>query len=276
MTYNDVEFIDFRNRHSIFCRRQQFINKNQHRHAYYEIELVFDGKGKHIINGHTYHETPGDIFLMRLTDIHEFIMEDGCEHWVVEIPPATLPDDIAKLMVNAEGDLFTHLNDEDYRRAKEIYLMIEGLNNKNDNFYVLSKMHLVSYFIMFILEKVENKIPEKYSRINIQLREIITYIQNNLFEDLTVTNIASKFYVSKEYLSSFFKKNTGVTLNSYIRKARLSHAANLIVTTDKKMIEICEMSGFNSLPTFLRTFKSEYGMTPSDMRSNYINKREGK
>jgi len=265
----DIEFIDFRNKHSIFCRRQKFVTKNQHCHAYYEIEIIEKGVGEHIINGNKYRETPGDICLMRLTDFHEFDMEEPGEHWVIEIPPATIPDDIAKLMVFAESDIIAHLNEDDFMRAKMLYQMVEECNNKNDVFYEKTKMHIVCTLILFILGKAEKNFSEKCSKNNIQIREIIAYIQNNLFEDLSAASIASKFFISKEYLSTFFKKNTGITLVSYIRKTRLSYASKLVVTTDKKMLEICELSGFNSLPTFMRAFKSEYGMSPTEMRQEY-------
>lgn len=274
MAYDDIEFIDFREKHSIFCRRQQFVNKNQHCHAYYEIEIAVKGEGKHIINGQNYRETEGDIFLMRLTDFHGFIMERAGEHWVIEIPPSTIPDDIAKLMELAEGNIITHLNAEDFARAKELFVMIEECNGKNEVFYEWKRMYLTCSLILFILERSEKNFSERYSERGLQIREIITYIQDNLFEDLSTASIASNFFISKEYLSKFFKMNTGVTISSYIRKTRLSYASKLIVSTDKKMIEICEISGFNSLSTFLRTFKKEYGTTPTEMRNNYLNKKK--
>lgn len=274
MGYNDVEFIDFRNKHSIYCRRQEFISKNQHRHAYYEIEIVVKGKGKHVINGHKYDESVGDIFLMRLTDFHEFEMAESGEHWVVEIPPATIPDEVVKLMTLVENDIIVHLDETDFNRIKEMYLMLEGCNDKNDIFSENQKMYLACSMILFIIQKAEKNFAEKCSQKNIQIREIIEYIQNNLFEDLSVAKIAEKFFITKEYLGAFFKKNTGISLVAYIRKARLSYAAKLVVTTNKKMIEISEMSGFNSLPTFMRTFKSEFGMTPTEMRKEYIMKNK--
>ena len=164
MLYNDIEFIDFRNKHSIFCRRQKFLNKNQHRHAYYEIEISVAGQGRHIINDHEYKICAGDIFLMRLTDSHEFEMECQGENWVIEIPPATIPDEIAKMMVLAEGDIVTHLNEEDFQRAKALYLMIEECNNKNDIISETMKMHLVCSIILFIMERTEKNFAEKCMR----------------------------------------------------------------------------------------------------------------
>lgn len=268
MKYNDVEFIGLSN-NSIYCKRQKFISKNQHWHAYYEIELVVDGKGEHIINGHTYRETEGDIFLMRLTDFHGFIMERESEHWVVEIPPAIMPDEIAQLLVLSEGDIITHLSPKDFSRAKELFFMIEECNNKNDPFHEMQRMHLMCALVLFILEKVGDNFPEKCLRNNVQIREIISFIQDNLFANLSIADIAAHFFISREYLSTFFKKNTGITLVAYIRKAKLAYASKLVVTTNKKIIEIAEAAGFNAISTFIRDFKKEFGISPTEMRQRY-------
>lgn len=269
----DVEFIDFRDKYSIYCRRQRFVNKNMHCHAYYEIELAVNGVGEHIINNETYHEAPGDIFLMRLMDVHSFNMESESEHWVIEIPPSAIPEDVIKMITIADGNIITHLSVQDFVRAKELYMMIEECNGKSDVFCEKMRMYMTVSLIMLILKNVDDNMSEKLAERNIQIREIITYIHDNIFEDLSISNIAAKFFVSKEYLSAFFKKNVGITISSYVRKTRLSYAAKLIVSTNKKIVEICEMSGFNSLPTFLRTFKNEYGITPTEMRqgSRYMN-----
>ncbi len=268
----NIELIDFTmSKGVISCVRKEVIGKAPHWHTYYEIELVEKGKGTHIINNETYEETAGDIFIMRLTDFHELQLKEKALHLAVEVPPGLLPDDIAKMMMLVDRNIITHLNDEDFKKAKAMYLMIEERENSNDVINELSKLHLTCALMLFILERVEKDISEKCSQTNIRLREIITYIQENLSSDLSITNIAKNFYVSKEYLCTFFKKNTGVTIFSYIRKVRLNRAVELLATTDKKIIEICELAGFNAMSTFMRDFKKEFGMSPSEMRQSSEN-----
>lgn len=274
MIYDDIEFIDFRNRHSICCRRQEFVSKNQHWHAYYEVEIAISGNGKHVLNGTEYKDEEGYVSLLRLGDIHGFDMENASEHWVIEIPPAILPDEATKFMALVDGNITVKLNAEDFKRVKELFFMIEEGNEKNDAFNEQMKIQLSCSLILFLLSRTEKNFSKRCTEKNIQIREIIAYIQDNLFGDLSEATIASKFFISKEYLCSFFKKNTGITLGSYIRKARLNYAAKLVVTTDKKMLDVCELSGFNSLPTFLRGFKKEFGMSPSEMRQNFLNKEK--
>lgn len=268
MRQTDMEFIDFKHKHpnTIYCHRQKFMGKNSHRHAYYEIELIVNGSGTHIINGNAYEERTGDIFIMRLTDFHEFVHTKETENWVIEIPTSYVSGDIANMMMQVNGDIVTNLTNGDFEKAKSIYCMIEEVKDKKEKFYDLLKQHLTLSLILFILDRTDKNISKSASNDE-RLYAIIEYINANIAQpELSINSIAAKFYISRSYLSAFFKKNMGITLSAYLRKIRLSNAAMQLASTNKKVMDISADSGFNSLTTFLREFKKEYGISPSDMR----------
>ncbi len=268
MRQTDMEFIDFKHKHpnTIYCNRQKFTSKNSHRHAYYEIELIVNGSGTHIINGNAYEERTGDIFIMRLTDFHEFVHTKETENWVIEIPTSYVSGDIANMMMQVNGDIVTNLTNGDFEKAKSIYCMIEEVKDKKEKFYDLLKQHLTLSLILFILDRTDKNISKSASNDE-RLYAIIEYINANIAQpELSINSIAAKFYISRSYLSAFFKKNMGITLSAYLRKIRLSNAAMQLASTNKKVMDISVDSGFNSLTTFLREFKKEYGISPSDMR----------
>ncbi len=268
MRQTDMEFIDFKHKHpnTIHCHRQKFMGKNSHRHAYYEIELIVNGSGTHIINGNAYEERTGDIFIMRLTDFHEFVHTKETENWVIEIPTSYVSGDIANMMMQVNGDIVTNLTNGDFEKAKSIYCMIEEVKDKKEKFYDLLKQHLTLSLILFILDRTDKNISKSASNDE-RLYAIIEYINANIAQpELSINSIAAKFYISRSYLSAFFKKNMGITLSAYLRKIRLSNAAMQLASTNKKVMDISVDSGFNSLTTFLREFKKEYGISPSDMR----------
>ena len=268
MRQTDMEFIDFKHKHpnTIHCHRQKFMGKNSHRHAYYEIELIVNGSGTHIINGNAYEERTGDIFIMRLTDFHEFVHTKEAENWVIEIPTSYVSGDIANMMMQVNGDIVTNLTNGDFEKAKSIYCMIEEVKDKKEKFYDLLKQHLTLSLILFILDRTDKNISKSASNDE-RLYAIIEYINANIAQpELSINSIAAKFYISRSYLSAFFKKNMGITLSAYLRKIRLSNAAMQLASTNKKVMDISVDSGFNSLTTFLREFKKEYGISPSDMR----------
>ncbi len=265
---NNIDLKELREKDMISTKHNEYIfdKMNKHLHSYYEIELVLDGEGVHLINDHKYDERPGDVFIMRLNDFHEFQLVRKGDHLVVEIPVKCIPRDIEEFLEYVDGNIFVHMNDEDFNQARTIYNMIDAISKDSGAFEKAQKTYLVSGLIMFILSRLDDNASERYSEANLRLREIISYINKNLKEDLNAKTLSSRFYISKGYLESFFKKRTGVTLNGYIRKLRLEAAQELLINTDKSVTDICEEVGFNSIPTFFRVFKNAYGESPTNIR----------
>lgn len=104
---------------------------------------------------------------------------------------------------------------------------------------------------------------EKYSPI---VEKTVIYIWNNLQEPLTLSSIAKVQSVSKEYLSSIFKKETGKTLTSFIRDARIENAIRLLKSTNLQIQTISQLSGILDFQYFSKQFKKVTGKTPKEYR----------
>lgn len=93
------------------------------------------------------------------------------------------------------------------------------------------------------------------------ISDCIHYINVHLHERLKVDTIAKHLGFSKDYLSSLFKKTTGITIHQYIIKKKLE-SAKLMLIKDTPFNEICFSLGFCSESHFIECFKKEYGITP--------------
>lgn len=98
--------------------------------------------------------------------------------------------------------------------------------------------------------------------------EIKAYIKENLSDvNLNVNDLAARFHFNPAYLSSMFRKNTGVKLLDYINKVRIDEAKRLMLENPALSIEqVTEMTGFGNSRTFRRIFKSLEDMSPSQFR----------
>ena len=72
------------------------------------------------------------------------------------------------------------------------------------------------------------------------------------------------------HLNRSVKKYFGVTVTEYINSLRLDHAAKLLRTTDKKIVDIALESGFESVPYFNKIFKQNFLVTPHVYRNKCI------
>ncbi|MBE7011432.1 MAG: helix-turn-helix domain-containing protein [Ruminococcaceae bacterium] len=265
-----IELIEMHNASSIRTDRRCISGYKLHWHTFYEVEIAVRGKGKNIINGTPYDERMGNVSVMRLNDFHELRLEEECEIFHVQIPVFYIPDEIVNMLTIIEGGILTNIEGEKLEIIKNLFYALEKFSEENDYFHERIKKHIACSMILFILDNIDSDMKERCSLSNVRLREMISYIQANFALENLVDEIAANFYIGKQYLLQFFKKHTGITLVSYIRKIRLNYAARLLITTNKKISDISEESGFNSLSTFMRNFKSEYGVLPVDMRNNYV------
>lgn len=98
------------------------------------------------------------------------------------------------------------------------------------------------------------------------IRSCIEYISNNFTHPLKIKQIADNIGLSEKYLSSLFKKETGMSLVNYIEKVRLQEACRMLVYTDYSYGEISDSLCFSSQSYFIKVFKRCYGLTPLKYR----------
>lgn len=99
-----------------------------------------------------------------------------------------------------------------------------------------------------------------------RIEEIVTYIDLNFQEKITLKDLTSRFFVSKYYLCHSFKEITGMSITEFISRKRLAESKKLLKTTGHDIRAISEMVGFNNASRFISLFREKYGVTPKTFR----------
>ncbi|MBO9608457.1 MAG: helix-turn-helix domain-containing protein [Paenibacillaceae bacterium] len=94
----------------------------------------------------------------------------------------------------------------------------------------------------------------------------IDFIGQHYKRDLSLDEIAASVFLSPRYLSAIFKHDTGLTVFDYITKLRMETATHYLVSTQMKIQDIAAAVGYNTVQSFLRFFKMNFGMTPLEFR----------
>jgi len=105
------------------------------------------------------------------------------------------------------------------------------------------------------------------ARHDIHFRNILTYIDEHLHDDLSIQDISKQWFIHPNYLSSLFRKTLGITFSKYLTDKRLNRACELLRTTDLAVSEVAERSGYRDYFYFARLFKKQIGCTPSEYRN---------
>jgi len=102
-----------------------------------------------------------------------------------------------------------------------------------------------------------------------RLGGLITWIRENLDEDLSVPKLAEKAHMTERTLARAFLAETGETPARFVERLRVDHARTALAGTDRLAETIAARSGFGSMERMRRAFKKHLGVLPSDFRARF-------
>ena len=108
---------------------------------------------------------------------------------------------------------------------------------------------------------------ETGERIYDKVSEIARYINHHYMEDVSLSALAKRFYMTPSYLSRIFHQVMQVSYSEYLIQVRIRHAAQLLLHTEEKITEIALASGFHSDNHFCKTFRRVMGCSPRKYRT---------
>ncbi len=98
------------------------------------------------------------------------------------------------------------------------------------------------------------------------LQRIVSLMQSNLEEPLSARTLATRSGVSLRQIQRMFRQYYGATLTNYYLRLRLAHAREQVLHSPHSLTEIAVASGFTSPAHFSRSYRAQYGRSPSSDR----------
>ena len=136
----------------------------------------------------------------------------------------------------------------------------EWLDRVSFNMLTESVDHTAERF-GYLLDILQEHTDRRYSR---KVREAMAYIREHYTEDVGLNETAASLDVSPIYLSHLFKKEAEITFSAYITRLRIEKAKELLRQGDRKIYEISELVGYQTVQYFTKVFKKETGKTPGE------------
>jgi len=254
-----------------------------HTHHFLEISLIKQGHGTYLIDDKVYVAKPGDVFILNNQEKHLLTVES-------DIP-------LVNVVIHFEPR-FIWSNDEFLFDSKYLNIFY---NRSLDFENVITHNTTLVGQINDLFEDIENEFMKKYAEyelivkakfLNILallvrhygnanaslpynqkekviIQKVINFIDLNYNKSVTLDDIAKIAHMNPSYFSTFFKKYNGVSPSKYITQKRIHYAKELIKTSDKSMLEIALLCGFNNSTNFNICFKKATGFTPSQYKHTH-------
>ncbi len=235
-----------------------------HIHKELELLLITSGEIEVTINSRTHILKEGDISFALPNTIHAYKTCTGNDHMLIIFNGDLLP---------LHKNTFTsYKSSTDYISGSvvppEVYTCLQKIydeTQKENNSGVIAGYLYVAVSRLLPLLKL-NKI-QKDAGGNL-IEHILSYIQSNYLNPLTLSSIAADLDISPFHLSRVFSGNIGLRLDKYINELRVNYANHLLWSTDKPITDIAFECGFDTLRTFNRAYRDIMSVTPREYRKN--------
>ena len=253
-----------------------------HWHNEFEYGVILEGHMIYVFPEYAIELGPGDCIFVNANRMHytKKQSDETVSMYTLAFPPSLICSDNQSviyqkyILPETEPDFPALQIKEDSDAGRQIHQLLQKIYDNRDmaygfELYMLSRVFRLWLETLFYLQSTD--LSHYLSTVaankkeSAAIKSALSYIQAHYDEKLTVEDIASAAYISRNtcfrYFQSYFGKSPLEVLNEH----RLTVAASLL-SGDKPITEIAFSCGFGSSSYFARTFKAKFGMTPQKYR----------
>ena len=251
-----------------------------HKHTFFEIVFILEGRGAYIINGQHHTYAKDDIFVIIPEHGHYTVVEvittfvfiRFSHNTLLERTPArvTEPEWIYRLeyIFANQHKLCDHPGKQTKTllRALVVTLVDESGRRHHSDSALISQ--LIMTLLMVTIREIDHLPMPVASPGKSAVRSITDYIHSNIREPgkLKIESIARHVNMSKNYVSEFFRKHSAQNLQQYIQQYKLSLVEERLLASDLTLSEIAFEFGFAGESHLATTFKKHRGYSPAKFR----------
>lgn len=236
-----------------------------HWHDEFEIIYVRSGFLTVSISGESYIGKTGEAFVVSPGNLHLMGSQTGTVDYYTFLFPLKyisfrtddmLDEKLLEPLNSGHLMICPRVKDTAKELCEQLIKIYEAKNDESES-KITTQVRTKIILLQFILEMWERGfvIENDKSGRNTVEKEMISYIQQNFMEKISLKEFSEQFHLSEKYISRYFKEHFHITLSQYITHLRLEHAKQLLQDTDTPVTEIAMQSGYQNVSYFIRSFK---------------------
>ncbi|XCP84009.1 AraC family transcriptional regulator [Roseburia hominis] len=230
---------------------------------------VLDGEGKVTYKHKTYHISAGECVFI---DCHKpFSHETSIANfWTLQWchffgPSLSLIYD--KYLERGGRAVFKPNDISQFSKVLDSIFQIASSNDYIRDMRINERLSALLTLLM--AESWHKKEQDRKAQSKQSVMPVKEYLDNHYSEKITLDDLSREFYISKNYLTRVFKEQFGMSIKEYLQVVRITHAKQLLRTTNKTAEEIGIECGFGALYYFSRVFKDIEGVSPTFYREKW-------
>lgn len=242
--------------------------REKHWHTSIEIFAVLDGSLSFFLNEEEHPLKAGELIIINPNEIHSIHAPKRNKTVVLQIPLRQFED-----YFTAQRFIRFSFKDVECQNVSSIWALIKNMyeayidRESGYEFRVRALFYEILYQLVTVYREDQAQEREiRHSRRLDALSKITTYMREHYQEDLKLSEVASTFGYSAEYLSRMFRKYAMVNFKTYLQDIRMAYAYRDLLNTDATISQIALEHGFCTSRSFSKEFQKRYGILPSKMR----------
>lgn len=247
---------------------------NMHIHDCNEIYYSISGGKQFLIDDRFYNFHPGDIFFINQFESHHLSQIDSEKHEriILCISPeyllqlSTPYTDLSYCFAHRNTN-FGHKISLTPKEQKHFHYYIHKITSATGFGQDVLEQSAFLELMVFLNKtftyscKHDPLSHETDSSNYEQINEILSYMNQNITDDLSIKKLAGHFFISTSYLCKLFKSETGTTIHQYITAKRITLAKSLLIE-GHRVSNVCALCGFQDYSNFFKTFTRYVGISP--------------
>ena len=245
-----------------------------HYHDFNKIIIFLSGDVTYLIEGKSYKLKPWDILLVGKNDIHMPVISPDLsyERIVLWLNPVYLEEhnknncsllNCFSLASERKLNLIRTNKMDILTLRQNLTELEEAVKDTTFGSEILKNALFIQLIVKINRLFLEMETDKRLEDITYdpRIEKVLSYINGNLDQELSIELLAKEFYLNKYYLMHLFKQETGYPLYGYIQKKRIMKASDLI-KRGMQAGEVCSLCGFGDYSSFVRAFKKEFRLSP--------------
>lgn len=256
-------------------------------HWHEETEIIFLVSGKFSVDiNMTKYKLKGPAMLfVGSGDIHSIAGEPGCRENAVVFDMKMLSFEhldgvqiqIIKPLLD-KGMHFPFILTQSSGIWKELHHLYKAVLMEAEKENPASRMKIKAYLYEILaclyesgsFVNMENAGDYNNDKIN-SIKKVLGFIQENYNKKIASKDMAKLLGMNEQYFCRYFKQITGKTPIMYVNEVRIEKAAGYLQQTNRKIIDIAMECGYDNTGYFIKRFKEQKGVRPSEYREKSQN-----